>query len=88
MTMTRCPVCDEEQYADEMAFNHHVNSHFAGDGFASAGPSRLSRGRSDGLSPRGRRCVSLYCLQICLYLADLPGLRSLVTRISRVRRMP
>jgi hypothetical protein len=37
--MNRCPVCQEEQHADQNAFQHHVNAHFAE---GEAGPSRPS----------------------------------------------
>lgn len=57
MRSTRCPVCQEEQYADEVAFNHHVNSHFANEGANSPGPSRTNRSPSSRAVEDRRRYV-------------------------------
>jgi hypothetical protein len=37
--MPVCPVCQEQQDADDTAFNHHVNAHFEG-GVGTAGSPR------------------------------------------------
>ncbi|WWD19554.1 hypothetical protein CI109_104015 [Kwoniella shandongensis] len=47
--MPTCPVCGEDQNADDKAFEHHVNAHFDGGGFA--GPSRPASSSSLRDSP-------------------------------------
>lgn len=48
MALRACPVCGIEQDADDLAFEHHVNSHFAED-------DAMSEGRVGSSSPRKRR---------------------------------
>ena len=66
--MTRCPVCQEEQNADQVAFNHHVNSHFAEDSVSrpGPGPSRMNGGRRHMGGQMSNRCVTFLKLNLFL----------------------
>lgn len=43
--MPVCPVCTEQQDADDTAFNHHVNAHFEGG----SGSAEGAKGTRAGL---------------------------------------
>ncbi|KAK8853139.1 hypothetical protein IAR55_003840 [Kwoniella newhampshirensis] len=61
--MPTCPVCGQEQNADDTAFSHHVNSHFGAQ--EDAGPSRRPISNSSSDTDVGLRNDSAGQLDTC-----------------------